>query len=533
MTEAPKPLEEEQSLVFDYFAAFKRRKILIVSIFLVVASLVTIYAMTLPASYQSEATILIEEQEVPIDFVRSTLTNYADQQIQLINRRLMTVETISGIADKFELYRNDEGDPPPNTVLAKRFARDMNMELVSAQVVDPRSGRASRATIAFTLSYTHSNPSVAQKVTNELVTLFLNENLRTRAVKASSTAEFLAAESNSIRRELSDIEEEISRFKSENEGSLPELYKFNLSVVERSERALTNTNFRLQELAKRQIRLESELAQTQPTVPRRTASGAVILGVDDQLEMMMDEQRRLVSTYTENHPDVQAIERDIERLKERLAEDPDVGRGADNPAYVMLQTQLHSARLETKTLEDKQGEIRARIEEHEALIRRAPEVEKEYLALLREQKTTSQKYQELKAKQREAILAISLEDNRKGQRFELIEPPSLPISPVKPNRKAIVLLGLFLAFGAGGGAAWLRESFDEAVYGERAVESLLGTTLIGVVPYLDNQDAKRKSRWLWLLLIPLLLVVALIFVHFAVKPLDLFYLSVLQQLGLA
>jgi succinoglycan biosynthesis transport protein ExoP len=217
--------EDDQRSLADYIAIFRRRKTYIFLPALIVFLLALMVALLLPAKYQSLATILIEEQEVPRDFVRSTITNYADQQIQIINRRLMTVETISGIADKFGLYRDKDGNTMPSTLLVKQFAEDMSMGLVSADVVDPRSGRPAEATIAFTLSFISEDPSMSQKVTNELVTLFLNENLRTRASKASSTAQFLAEETRLLQNELISLEQKLARIQTgqrrQSAGTLP------------------------------------------------------------------------------------------------------------------------------------------------------------------------------------------------------------------------------------------------------------------------------------------------------------------------
>ena len=65
----------------DYVKLVKRRKFWITLPFLTILGLAVIFAFVLPATYQSKAIILIEEQEVPLDFVRSTITSYAAQRV--------------------------------------------------------------------------------------------------------------------------------------------------------------------------------------------------------------------------------------------------------------------------------------------------------------------------------------------------------------------------------------------------------------------------------------------------------------------
>lgn len=146
-------LEESTKEFSDYVEILKRRK----QPMLFVAGailLVTLLALVLwPPTYRSTATILIEEQEIPRDLVRSTITSFAAQQIQVINQRIMTMTNIMNLVDKFKLYQDDGKLNKPRMEIATKFRDDVSMNLVSADVIDPLSGRPTEATIAFTLSF--------------------------------------------------------------------------------------------------------------------------------------------------------------------------------------------------------------------------------------------------------------------------------------------------------------------------------------------------------------------------------------------
>jgi succinoglycan biosynthesis transport protein ExoP len=483
---------EETTLAY-IIAIIKRRRSLIVWPALVVFSIAVLAALLLPSKYQSIATILIEEQDVPRELVPSTMTGFADQQIQIINRRLMTIENISGIAEKFGLYRDSDGNALPSIKLVESFVEDMNMEPLGVEVVDPQSGRAAKATIAFTLSFVSDNPSTAQTVTNELVTMFMNENRRSRTNTAASTSQFLSEEARALENELITLEQKIAAFKQENEGSLPELFQFNFSVIERSGRELTELTYRLQELGKRELELAAELSQINPSATKIAPDGNTIMSDSDRLQYLESEFRRLSSVYQPAHPDVLAVKREIAELEAKLKGNSR-GTAANNPAYVMLQTQLSAIALEQRSLKDKQTELRSAIAHYEGLVRQAPLVEKEYQALMRNYGNANQKYQDIKVKQREAEMAQNLEQERKGQRFVLLEPPSLPILPVKPNRPVIVVLGFILAAGIGFGLAFIKEVSDSGIYGDKALEKLMGVPVMAAVPYLENAQDKYELR---------------------------------------
>ncbi len=587
MNMALEEFQDNQKTLQDYLAVLKRRWLQILLPAVVLFLLAAVVAFMLPATYRSTATILIEEQEIPRDLVRSTITSYAAQQVQVISRRIMTVENVSQIAEKYDLYKPKDGSKLPSTEVVKLFGANMAMDLISADVIDPRSGRPTEATIAFTLSFKHGNPSTSQKVTNELVTFYLNENLRTRSNKAQSTAQFLTAEADSLNAELVAIEEALATFKQTHEGALPELYQYNLSVVDRTDRELSDISLRLNELKKIRIELAAERAQINPAAPLRLRTGEVVLDDPERLKVLQSEYRNKSSLYKDNHPDLLRLKRELDDLRATVgggldstqlakelalkrnelsvlnsrykAGNPAISKAerevrlleqdlraaqasqapapsvSDNPAYVYVDTQIKSADAEIRALGIKRNELQQKIQKFDALILKAPQVEKEYQALLRDYNSAQLKFQEIKAKQREASLAENLEQERKGERFTLVEPPSLPLKPVSPNRPAIVLLGFILAGAVGLGSGLLAEALDPSIKGEKALAAALGNPVLAVVPYLENNaDKQAKRRKLILLLLGVLLLgsAAVGFVHLYIKPLDVLWFVLLQRAGM-
>ena len=61
-------------------------------------------AVFLPPTYRSTATILIEQQEIPQDMVRSVITSFADQRVQTISQRVMTTKNLMALIDRYSLY---------------------------------------------------------------------------------------------------------------------------------------------------------------------------------------------------------------------------------------------------------------------------------------------------------------------------------------------------------------------------------------------------------------------------------------------
>lgn len=205
--------QNQEKSVQDYLAILSRRKVSIILTGLLVFILGLVTALVWPPTYKSSATILIKEQDIPSELVRSTVTSYAAQRIQTISQRVMTRPNLMEIIEKYNLYTDDLKRKTTEEVLgAMREAIGLNM--ISADVVDPRTGRPGVATIAFTLSFEGDSPDSTQKVAGELTSLFLAENIRTRKEKASETLQFLTDETSKLETRIAEAEKNWPSLKS-------------------------------------------------------------------------------------------------------------------------------------------------------------------------------------------------------------------------------------------------------------------------------------------------------------------------------
>lgn len=530
----------------DYIAAFRRRRVGMAVAAGAILAVTTLAAALWPPVYTSTATILIEEQEIPAELVRSTITTYAWQRIQTINQRVMTRGTLLEIIDKHGLYADVRRREPTERTL-ERMRGDIKVAPISADVIDPRTGRATPATIAFTLAFESERPDTAQRVTNELTTLYLNENVKSRTERAEETYTFLTDEANRLNGHIIELETKLARFKEQHADKLPELAGFNLQLVERMERELLDTRTQLRSLEERKFYLEGQLAQMSPTSPMYAPTGERIMDPATRLKMLKTDYAAKAAKYSARHPDVLRMKREIEGLERQVgavapdqeqaralvrlrgdlaaarekyaANHPDIarlekqiaalesglaanapetavlGERPDNPAYISLQAQLEGINSEMRALERKHQELSAKHGGYERRLALSPRVEKEYLELKRDYDNAQLRYREIKAKQLEAQVGQQLEKERKGERFALIDPPQLPERPTRPNRSMLMLLGIFLATAAGLGYLFAAEALDSSIRSAGGLVAILEATPLSIVPYVENgEDAARRRR---------------------------------------
>jgi succinoglycan biosynthesis transport protein ExoP len=567
-------------------AVLRRRRFpMLVALFsaLVVAMVV---AAVWPPTYVSSATVLIEQQEMPLDLVRSTISSYADQRLQVINQRVMTSENLLRIIARYNLYPSERARRG-REIIVEMMREDMLFRTISADVIDPRQGRPIQATIAFTVGYKGSSAESAAQVATELSSLYLEENLRSRRRLTEETTQFLTDEAGKLSRRIRELDDQIAHFKEENANTIPERDALNVQLLNRVDEEKREIELRLTSIAQNLLYVESQLVQVDPTSQLFDTTGERVLTTADRLKLVRNQYERASAIYAPDHPDVQRLKREMEGLektagvsaaddandrarrleqaesdlaaaKERYAPDhPDIARlervvaglreaqsaparaesraTPDNPTYIQLMTQKESLLTDKRSQEARRAELNVRAAELERRLEASPAVERRYYTLARELESTQSKYREVQQKQMEAQLAESLELERKGERFTLIEPALPPQEPTSPNRVLILALGVVLAIGAALGVAALMEGLDGSVRGRADVMSLLTAPPLAVVPWFDNiEDRKaRRRKLIYTLAVGIgFLAIVVAFVHFFFRPLDVLWAIAMQRLGI-
>ena len=346
---------EKADVLRTYLAAAKHRRGTLIAVFLGALLIAVLLAVLLPPRYRSAGTILIEQQEMPPELVRSTVTSYADERVQVITKRVMTTETLLNIIRRYDLYPKERARDTREALL-NRMRKDIGFKMISADVIDPRSGRPTAATIAFEVAYTSVSADLAAKVANELATLYLNENLNNRTQLARDAAQFLESEADRVNRQIADLEARLAKFKDKNQQSLPELTQLNMTLLDRTDEQLRGEEGRRDSLEQQLVYLQAQLAQLKPNSTVYSDTGERIVSSADRLKMARSQLDTARALYAPDHPDVIRLEREVAGLEKQVANDPRAKAAAD-PGTVTndLRRHLESARAALAAASEKYG----------------------------------------------------------------------------------------------------------------------------------------------------------------------------------
>jgi uncharacterized protein involved in exopolysaccharide biosynthesis len=541
--------------ISQYIGILKNRKKCLVIPALVVLVIAVLVAVLLPSIYESSSTILIEEQQIPQEFVKSTVTGFADQRIQSLTQQILSRVKLWEIIQQFNLYPELRGKLTREEIIEK-MRDNIKLDTISAEIADKKGGRrptqTAAVTIAFSIAYRGKNPGTVQKVSGTLASLYLEQNLKTREAQAQSTTQFLEAELKQLQERIKALGEKITAFKGQHEGLLPEQQEFNRQQAARLEMDIKQLDSAMRSAEDRKIYIEGQLATVKPDTPLIGATGERVMAPADRLKALEVAMADLQSKFSDDHPDVRKVRREIAELKKmvgqpggsastrrqkltqlraelaqtqgkysdqhpevkklkneiaRLEQAPETVSPSkpvsepENPAYISLTTQVKAAEADIASLRSQQAGLKDKLQMYRQRLEEAPKVEQEYLALTRDYQNASSKHQEVMNKILEARISEGMEEHQKGEKFTLIDPASFPEKPVSPKRWLIFLAGFIMSFGAGFGTVALAEALDHSIKSSDELARLTGLPVLGSIIRIQTSEditrARRKRKLIW------------------------------------
>jgi polysaccharide chain length determinant protein (PEP-CTERM system associated) len=521
---------EYQLTLNDYLSILRRRALLMTGVFAGIFATAVVVAIVVPPLYQSTGTIMVESQQISTDFVEASGAGLVDERIAVITQRVMTRENLLKIIEKYQLFEDRY------VSLTTTEKTDELRTLVGIEPISVDTKTKGKATIAFKVTYEDRNPEVAYRVANDLVTLFLDENVRVRTQRATETTEFLTQEAEKLKAELDNLESQLATYKQRHGNALPEHLDLRMNMIARAEADLKDVE-RERSVAQEELRfLDVELSAAKSGLGSRPVATPVT-SPQQELSRLKADYAKLSASYSESHPDVRAMKRKIDALEaaQTSSSTAGVGKGVneqENLDVARVQAKIAAAQTRINSLASQAKILRARLAQYESQVIQTPQVERGLVTLMRDHESAQKKYEEMRAKLMNAKIAGNLEGENKAERFSLLEPPVRPDKPVKPDRKKMVALGFFLALAGSGGLAMMLETVNQRVRGASALTLVLHHKPLVSIPYIVTQaESTIRRRWLkrGAVIVGVVLVILLLALHIFYMPLDILILKIMAR----
>lgn len=450
-------------------------------------------SVTLPKVYESSTTILVEPQKVPANYVKSLVATEIDERLRTIQQQILSWSNLERIMRAHKLYDT----PEQRKMLMEDKITDLR-ERITVDVL-----RGGRGADAFTISFKATEPKLAMDVANALASYFINENIKFREEQAMGTSSFLQAELDTLRRKLLEKEEALKEYRRQNMGGLPEQLQSNLSILGKLQEDLLE-----KQKALRETRAAAAALQRQAAEMQNMTNSMADFSMDElvgpagsgEVEALRQQMDALKLRYTEQHPDVLRLKRQIAALEAQAAEAPPEESPAmeEAPAFdfqSMQNIQLSQVRSEIAGQQAEIAMLKERIEMYRTRVEDTPKREQELFSLKRDYENLKEAYDALQARKLEADLSVNMEKKQKGEQFQILDIARLPEKPISPKVAYLFAASVAIGLGIGGALIFLLAYFDQAVRRPEEVEKLVGVPTLVSIPSIIRPAERRRRRW--------------------------------------
>jgi polysaccharide chain length determinant protein (PEP-CTERM system associated) len=495
----------------------RRRRWLVLMPFVLVTAGTALVAQFLPDRYRSETVILAVPQQVPKDYVQSTVTSGLQDRLLAINQQILSRTRLEQLVVEFNLYAEKRKTAIMEEVIEQMRTYDIDVKLGAG-----RQGSAPTVRV----SYTGTDARTAMLVTERLASFFIEENLRDRAAAAEGTNQFLEVQLQEARNRLIDQEKRLEAYRQKNAGQLPSQLDANMQAAQSIQMQLQALAHSISQDGDRRLMLERLLSEAETAPSLLPGTGATVpdggtdavlveLPVARQLELARAQLRALELRLKPAHPDLTRAKRavaelerkaDAEALRQALSP---TGDGASlagvSPQEYQRQIRLREMQAEREALvrritakETEEKRLRQALAGYQAKIAGIPERETELVELTRDYETYQRIYTNLLAKSESARTAADLERRQIGEQFKVLDPARLSERPISPNRTHINSIGALVGLGLGLGLVLLLEYLDRTLRTESDVLDALALPVLALVPRMlsvvDRQRQRRRRR---------------------------------------
>ncbi len=466
----------------EYLAIFVQHWRLILLCALGIFALLAAAIMLLPNVYEATTTIMVDPQQIPDKYVSTTVVDDPSERLNLLTQEVLSSTRLEQVIQDLDLYPK----------MRAQKGHDAVVEYMRSKIQIQTKHSSGSGPSSFTLTFEASSPTTAANTANKLAESFIQRHLLSRQQQVEGTTTFLSAELAETRKSLQKQEEQISTYRMQHLGEMPEQMQANLQALAQLQVELQTNADQLNRLEEERIVLERtpeavHEASSSAAASTRTSLLAQISSTEAQLQ-------DLESRYTPEHPDVVAAKARLADLRSQW-KSVSARTGAAANADPVTQVRLDVLTREKNRLVEQQGIITHRIGIYQAKVDAVPLRQEELSNLTRDYESAKEHYRSLLDKTYSAQMATELEEKQQGERFQVLDRAQPPDKAARPNRPRYLLGAGFFALLAGFGIAFLREHTDKSVKSQAELQRLLGSVeLLGSVPRLEAAPATVWRR---------------------------------------
>lgn len=492
-----------------------------------------VVAFVLPNTYISTAVMRITPSQISANIVPTTLNQQLTERIMTMQQDILSRTSLSNIIQdpRLDLYKSDRANRPLEDVIETMRTRDIAIRIIEL----PGSVLERRGASAFNISFSYPDAHKAQQVVQTMMTKFTEVNLTSQREQQSVVTSFVHDQLLEARANLDRLNEELTKFKVANAGKLPEQSSLNIAQLSALQQQLATASAALERLDQTKVQLDAHLDTLKQQMEiykmfdkEPDLASATISRQNDRLAMLnkqvTDTESSLAQmhqVYKSTYPDIrdaenrlQVVRKERDDLLQKELEQSDKAAALPkdtNPkkkatlqqaqSFSALQGQIDATMAQAKSLEMERNsrmrdeeQLKKQMIAYQERLTATSVIEGKYAELIIGQKASSDKVQVLEGKENLTEQNGQLLQRKAGENLEVLDPPSLPEKPAKPNRLLVVGSGAAISFILGLAMAGVQEARDTSLKNLKDVRAYTNLPVLSSIPLLENTMLVRRQR---------------------------------------
>lgn len=487
-----------------------------------------VVAFLLPNTYVSKAVLRISPAQISEILVTTVVTQQMNERISQMQQEILSRTSLSELIQRptLNLYRRERDSEPLEDVIEKMRYRDVHVSIFGL------AGQGNRPASAFQIEFAYPDRFKAQAVVQALISRFTESMSNVTNNAGKVTSDFMKEEISQAKSELDRLDTELTNFRIQNAGHLPEELQVNMQALNGLQQQLVAINDYMSRISEEKLTLETNLQilksqrDSLPSLmPSAPEPGSVARIQNERLSQLnreiSDYESQLLSLhemYTDTYPLIRNVKHQVEVKKkqrdelllkeqqEELKPKPVVKQPpVTNPLLQrsmidvqgnidLVNTQLRNKETERLKALKQLDDVNKSIASFNSRISLIPANQQRYVALNREHELASQHYLELQRKESAANTYERVNTRKAGENLEVLDNASLPEAPTAPNRWVITGIGVGLGLMSGIFLAGIKEVKDTSLKNLKDVRAYTNLPILSSIPLLENDLLVRRKR---------------------------------------
>jgi polysaccharide chain length determinant protein (PEP-CTERM system associated) len=444
-----------------YLALALRNKKLCIITALIIMTLVTAASYVIPSKYEAKSTVFVEKSVISELLKGLTFTPSTEDKIKVLTYAMNSRTLITKIIEELDM---------------KKGGGDAELERLIKQLQDNTQIKIKDKEGLFVISFQDHDPKLARDYVNALVRRYIDENTSSKREESYGATKFLSEQLSTFKEKLLKSEDEANAYKR-GTGSVANMDPSSLL------KDINDSQQRADELKIKQAQTETLIAGL------GKANSA-----QSNLPVLQKRLQELQLQYTDNYPEIIRLKDDIRALEDQKRSGHGSNRPTDSPEYDRLNSEL-------RALRQAEANLQANIAKNRSLLQSIPAAKAQLDGLEREKQSQKALYESMLSRQGQSEVSKQMEVQDKSTVFRVVDPAVLPIKPVSPNRRKLILLGILAGIAGGFGLVVLKDQMDDSVKSVEMAKQF-GLPVLAVIPRMEDPQKialqKQKDRRLYL-----------------------------------